>query len=170
MRQYFHEFWYCISCHENIQLENLFMMTLYRYFKPTKPSSRSQVWLSKCYLPFHYPQLFPCPLPSGSLPSLLSPPCTKSTERYRLSSVTWHKIAPLFLKTGARCSYLLRKVANSYAWFHYFNCIRIVYISLLTWGLKDFMVSGSPGTFIGMKASYARSKSKFIRNTRATGT
>ena len=32
------------------------------------------------------------------------------------------------------------------------------------------MVSGSPGTYIDMKASYARSESKFvIRNTRATG-
>ena len=35
-------------------------------FKPTKPSSANQVWLSKRHLPFHYPQLFPCPLLSVS--------------------------------------------------------------------------------------------------------
>ena len=44
VRQYFHEFRYWITCHENIWLENLFMMTgLYKYFKPTKPSSGSQL-------------------------------------------------------------------------------------------------------------------------------
>ena len=90
-------------------------MTLYRYFKPTKPSSGSQ-------------------------------------------------------EQKAGNTYLLRKVANNHAWFHYFNGIRIVYISLCMWAVKDFMVSVSPGTFIDMKASYAKSKLKFfIRNTRATG-
>ena len=44
VRQYFWEFQYCITYHENIRLKNLFMMTgLYKYFKPTKPSSGSQL-------------------------------------------------------------------------------------------------------------------------------
>ena len=130
VRQYFCDFQYCISCHENIRLKNLFMMTLYKYFKPTKPSPRSQVWLSKHHLPslsaaislpfavwlLIVPSTFSmlrannfCNLSSKSLfllkisrHCMSIPPCTKSTERYHLSSVTWHEIAPPFLKTGSR--------------------------------------------------------------------
>ena len=46
MRQYFREFRYCTTCHENIRLENLFAMSLYKYFKAipvNKPASGSSL-------------------------------------------------------------------------------------------------------------------------------
>ena len=83
--------------------------------------------------------------------SISSPPCTKSTECYRLSSVNWHEIAPSFLKKRKQLALIfLGRWPKNYARFHYFNgisMIRIVYISLCTWAVKDFMVSGSPGIF-----------------------